>query len=360
MKTIRVVAAVIESDGKIFATARGYGEYKGKWEFPGGKIEPGETPEEALKREIREELATEISVGERLHTVEYDYPEFHLSMDCFWCKVVAGELELLEAEAAKWLSPDDLSSVDWLPADLEVVEKIQMARQNHFMKDRKEKFYEWMLQHEKTTQDGEPYAKKSVENCVSTLNTALCKFEIVYKNNSDNTLFFCDNYSDFLTLDNQIRSNPKFEELDGPGKGQRWIHNGLLLYGNFLLECEGRDEMMRDDPLESVVIFGKGDGRKIHYYTTRYERSVKNRNKAIALHGLTCQCCGFNFQEKYGDIGKDFIEVHHIKPLFSINQEMEVNAQTDLVCLCSNCHRMIHRKKNEILTVEELRSKILA
>lgn len=125
MKTIRVSAAIIESSGRIFATARGYGPWKGWWEFPGGKIEPGETPEEALKREIREELATEIEVGELLHTVEYDYPEFHLSMDCFLCKVVSGELELLEAEAAKWLSKDELRSVRWLPADEEIIQILE-------------------------------------------------------------------------------------------------------------------------------------------------------------------------------------------------------------------------------------------
>lgn len=101
MKTVRVVAAVIREKDKIFATARGYGEFKGQWEFPGGKIEQGETPQEALKREIKEELATEIEVGELIHTIEYDYPTFHLSMDCFWCSVKKGTLTLLEAEAAK-------------------------------------------------------------------------------------------------------------------------------------------------------------------------------------------------------------------------------------------------------------------
>ena len=106
MKTVRVVAAVIREKDKIFATARGYGEFKGQWEFPGGKIEPGETPQEASKREIKEELATEIEVGELIHTIEYDYPTFHLSMDCFWCSVKKGTLTLLEAEAAKWLTKD--------------------------------------------------------------------------------------------------------------------------------------------------------------------------------------------------------------------------------------------------------------
>ncbi len=129
MKTIRVVAAVIRSntdnEEKIFATARGYGEFKGRWEFPGGKIEAGETPQQALVREIKEELTADIAVGELIKTVEYDYPAFHLSMDCFWAEVTNGELILKEAEAAKWLSKEELDSVDWLPADLELVERIR-------------------------------------------------------------------------------------------------------------------------------------------------------------------------------------------------------------------------------------------
>ena len=129
MKTIRVVAAVIcdsiETKSKIFATARGYGELKGGWEFPGGKVEPGETPQQALKREIMEELNTEIEVGELIDTIEYDYPTFHLSMDCFWAKVSVGELELKEAEAAKWLTKDELDSVAWLPADITLIGKIK-------------------------------------------------------------------------------------------------------------------------------------------------------------------------------------------------------------------------------------------
>ena len=126
-KTIRVAAALILDNGRVFATQRGYGAYKDWWEFPGGKIEPGETPEEALKREIREELAAEIEVGDFLTTVEYDYPEFHLSMDCFWCRVLEGELKLLEHEAAKWLPLDDLLQVKWLPADLEVIGRIRQG-----------------------------------------------------------------------------------------------------------------------------------------------------------------------------------------------------------------------------------------
>ena len=125
MRTIRVVAAVIRDGGRIFATARGYGEYKGGWEFPGGKIEPGETPQEALAREIREELDTEITVGELIDTIEYDYPSFHLSMDCFWCTVREGKLTLREAEAARWLTAETIDSVDWLPADRGLIRKIQ-------------------------------------------------------------------------------------------------------------------------------------------------------------------------------------------------------------------------------------------
>ena len=125
MKTIRVVAAVIRKGNRIFATQRGYGEFKDGWEFPGGKIEPGETPQEALVREIREELETEIRVGDLIDTIEYDYPAFHLSMDCFWCEIVEGSLELKEHEAAKWLDRESLYTVDWLPADVGLIEKIR-------------------------------------------------------------------------------------------------------------------------------------------------------------------------------------------------------------------------------------------
>ena len=125
MKTIRVVAAVIRKGNRIFATQRGYGEFKDGWEFPGGKIEPGETPQEALVREIREELETEIRVGDLIDTIEYDYPTFHLSMDCFWCEILEGSLELKEHEAAKWLDRESLYTVDWLPADVGLVEKIR-------------------------------------------------------------------------------------------------------------------------------------------------------------------------------------------------------------------------------------------
>lgn len=125
MKTIRVVAAIIIHGEKIFATQRGYGEFEGGWEFPGGKIEENETPENALEREIKEELDTEIEVGELLDTVEYDYPSFHLSMDCFVCTIKSGDLVLKEHKNAKWLTKDTLNSVDWLPADEGLVEKIR-------------------------------------------------------------------------------------------------------------------------------------------------------------------------------------------------------------------------------------------
>ena len=129
MKTVRVVAAVIKAvndkgEPIIFTTQRGYGDYKDGWEFPGGKIEEGETPQEALKREIMEELDTEISVGEFIETIEYDYPTFHLSMDCFWCEIVKGDLVLKEQEAAKWITRDEIESVDWLPADRVILEAI--------------------------------------------------------------------------------------------------------------------------------------------------------------------------------------------------------------------------------------------
>lgn len=129
MKTIKVVAAIICDDikekNKIFVTARGYGELKGGWEFPGGKVEPRETSQQALIREIIEELDTEIKVGELIDTVEYDYPTFHLSMDCFWAEVKAGHLELKEAEEAKWLTKDQLDSVTWLPADILLIDQIR-------------------------------------------------------------------------------------------------------------------------------------------------------------------------------------------------------------------------------------------
>ena len=129
MKSIHVVAAVIcdafDKKQKIFATAKGYGEFKGQWEFPGGKVELGETPQQALAREIQEELATKVRVGDLITTIEYDYPTFHLSMDCFWCEVEEGKLKLLEAEDARWLTKEKLYSVSWLPADMKLIAEIE-------------------------------------------------------------------------------------------------------------------------------------------------------------------------------------------------------------------------------------------
>ncbi len=132
MKTVKVVAAVIKSrneKGKeiVFATQRGHGELKGGWEFPGGKIEVGETPQEAIKREIMEELETEIKVGDYIHTIEFDYPTFHLSMDCFWSEIISGDLVLTEHDDAKWLTKEELDSVEWLPADIEIIKMIREA-----------------------------------------------------------------------------------------------------------------------------------------------------------------------------------------------------------------------------------------
>ena len=131
MKTIKVVAAVIcdslREKNAIFATAKGYGEFQGQWEFPGGKIEAGESPQQALEREIREELALKLTIGDLIDTIEYDYPNFHISMDCFWCEILEGEPQLLEAEDARWLTKGELYSVPWLPADIGLIKKIEQA-----------------------------------------------------------------------------------------------------------------------------------------------------------------------------------------------------------------------------------------
>jgi len=124
MKTIHVVAAIIMKGGRVFATQRGYGDYKDWWEFPGGKIEDGETPEEALVREIREELHADVSVGRLIDTVEYDYPKFHLVMRCYLCELISDSFELVEHEAARWLGAEDIRTVKWLPSDIEVIEKL--------------------------------------------------------------------------------------------------------------------------------------------------------------------------------------------------------------------------------------------
>ena len=131
MRTVNVVAAIIRGGDRIFATQRGYGSYKDFWEFPGGKVEPNEGPEQALQREIREELDTEICVGDCLTTVEYDYPEFHLSMKCFWATVIAGRLTLKEHESARWLKRDELNDLNWLPADRTIIELIKNDWNTH-------------------------------------------------------------------------------------------------------------------------------------------------------------------------------------------------------------------------------------
>ena len=132
MKTIKVVAAIIQKENKIFATQRGYGDFKDGWEFPGGKVEPGESPEDAIVREIKEELQADIRVKSFLTTVEHDYPKFHLSMDCFWAELTDdSKMTLLEHEAAKWLDIGNIDSVDWLPADIKVVETIKKYMANN-------------------------------------------------------------------------------------------------------------------------------------------------------------------------------------------------------------------------------------
>lgn len=125
METIQVAAAVIQKEGRIFATQRGYGKWKGWWEFPGGKIEPGEAPEEALKREIKEELNTIVQVEGLAEVIQYDYPDFHLTMYCYFCQVVSGKLELLEHESARWLAKGELDTVNWLPADVAFIHKLK-------------------------------------------------------------------------------------------------------------------------------------------------------------------------------------------------------------------------------------------
>lgn len=126
MKVVKVVAAVIRNGDEVFATARGYGDYKGQWEFPGGKIESDETPQQALIREIKEELDTDIEVGDLIETIEYDYPTFHLSMACFWCEIIRGDLVLMEAQDARWLTKEMLYSIRWLPADFTIIDKVRM------------------------------------------------------------------------------------------------------------------------------------------------------------------------------------------------------------------------------------------
>ena len=137
MNPLEVVAAIITHENKVFCTQRGYGDFKDMWEFPGGKMEPGETPQEALKREIREELATEIEVDDFIHTIEWDYPKFHLTMHCFFCRVIKGHLQLLEHEAARWVEKDKLDEVDWLPADRTIVPLLKKIFPNNWESEEK-------------------------------------------------------------------------------------------------------------------------------------------------------------------------------------------------------------------------------
>lgn len=218
------------------------------------------------------------------------------------------------------------------------------------MANMKSEFKVWMGQQKKLGSE-DVYSENSVSKCCTTLNTMLDKIGLVFGSLKNNCIFDCDNYSDFIQYEYKIRELPDYAYWDGPGQGQRWIHNGLQLYGKFLLEVEGSSEETRVDYLENVI---ESEGRKICFYTTRYERSKRNRDAAIRIHGTKCKCCGFDFEKVYGERGKDFIEVHHIVPLADRNEQIKPNPETDFVCLCSNCHRMIHRKKYEILSVEEL------
>lgn len=174
MKTIRVVAAVIcdsvEHKTKIFSTARGYGEFKGGWEFPGGKIEAGETPHQAVVREIREELDATVRVGDLIDTIEYDYPAFHLSMDCFWCEVVSGELKLLEAEAARWLTKEELDSVEWLPADVTLIDKIRRSMEDIMTHEQFEQAAQYWNKKEKIAMPKEAL-EQAVEKYIQENNT---------------------------------------------------------------------------------------------------------------------------------------------------------------------------------------------
>lgn len=213
----------------------------------------------------------------------------------------------------------------------------------------KKEFSKWM---------GKNYPATSVRNCTTLLNTAANKLDIVLIGTETNTIFECSSYKDFLENEKEIRNHPMFPVIDGKGKAQRWIDNGLDLYGTFLLERE-IDNSIKDVD-ESATIIATSEGKKVCYYVSKYERKRKNRDAAIAVHGTLCACCGFDFEKKYGEIGKGYIEVHHIRPLYSIDEEVEINPSEDLVCLCANCHRMIHRSKYEIITVEDLKNMMLS
>ncbi len=183
MKTIRVVAAVIRDEDRIFATQRGYGEFKGQWELPGGKIEEGETSKEALVREIREELDTEIEVGDLIDTVEYDYPSFHLSMDCFWAHVNSGKLFLKEAQAARWLAKNELYDVEWLPADFALVGLIEKKMESFMVREANERDLKEILElylflHETSVPEETEHLKKTWDNIVRDENHHLIICEV--------------------------------------------------------------------------------------------------------------------------------------------------------------------------------------
>ncbi|MGN0549180.1 MAG: HNH endonuclease [Acutalibacteraceae bacterium] len=204
------------------------------------------------------------------------------------------------------------------------------------------------------------YAATSADNCCNFFGRASIYLSLTFKGLKNNDIFECDTYEQFLNYEKQIRESPLLPEIE-ENVSNRWIGRGIVRYEEFLLYRSGLSEDLRCDYLDSVVVTNKKEGSKIKYFTTKYERNHTYREAAIKAQkakseGLVCQCCGFDFEKTYGERGKGFIEVHHIKPLFSLYEEQTINPETDLVCICSNCHRMIHRKKDKILSISELRN----